>query len=77
MEIKLLGAGCVKCQELAELVELAVEQLGIECDIEKVTDIGEIIKFGVLMTPALVIDGKIKAAGKVPNREQLKEILTT
>jgi small redox-active disulfide protein 2 len=77
MEIKVLGAGCVKCKELAEVAMLAVEQLGLDCELEKVTDISEIIKFGVIMTPALVVDGKVVVAGKVPRIETLKEILTT
>ena len=77
MKIKVLGAGCAKCKELTETTALAVEQLGLDCDIEKVTDISEIIKFGVIMTPALVVDEQVVVAGKVPNIEMLKEILTT
>lgn len=77
IKIKVLGAGCAKCKELTAVAALAIEQLGLDCELEKVTDISEIIKFGVIMTPALVVDGKVVVAGKVPNIETLKEILTT
>ena len=74
-KIQILGTGCPKCKKLAENAEAAVENLGIEYEIEKVTDISEIMKFGVMMTPALAVDGKVKVVGKVPSVEQLKEIL--
>jgi small redox-active disulfide protein 2 len=74
-KIQILGTGCPKCKKLAENAETAAKELGIEYEIEKVTKINDIMKFGVMVTPALVIDGEVKVAGKVPTTEQLKEIL--
>ncbi|MGB8227105.1 MAG: thioredoxin family protein [Sedimentisphaerales bacterium] len=74
-KIQILGTGCPKCKKLAELVEQTTKELGIEYEIEKVTKINDIMKFGVMVTPALVVDGKVKVAGKVPSIEQLKELL--
>jgi small redox-active disulfide protein 2 len=74
-EIKILGTGCPKCRALAENAKAAAEVLNIDCKIEKVTDINEIISFGVMMTPALVINGKVKSVGKVPSVEQIKQML--
>jgi small redox-active disulfide protein 2 len=74
-KIQILGTGCPKCKKLAENAEAAAKQLGVEYEIEKVTDINDIMKFGVMITPALVVDGKVKVAGKVPSVEQLKEML--
>jgi small redox-active disulfide protein 2 len=70
-----LGTGCPKCKKLAENAEIAAKNLGIEYEIEKITDINEIMKFGVMITPALAVDGKVKVVGKVASVEQLKEIL--
>ena len=67
MKILILGPGCPKCRKLAENTETAAKALGIQCDIEKVTDINEIMGFGVMMTPALVVDGEVKTVGKVPS----------
>lgn len=74
-KIQILGTGCPKCKKLAENVEAAVKASGVECEIEKVTDINEIMKFGVMITPALAIDGEVKITGKVPSVEQLEETL--
>jgi small redox-active disulfide protein 2 len=74
--IQVLGPGCPKCKKLAEHVEQAVKELGLDCRIEKVTQISEIMKFGVMMTPALAVDGEVKLAGKVPAVSQLKELLS-
>lgn len=74
-KIQILGTGCPKCRKLAENAEVAAKELCIEYQLEKVTDINEIMKFGVMITPALVVDGKVKIAGKVPSAEQLKEML--
>jgi small redox-active disulfide protein 2 len=74
-KIQILGTGCPKCKKLAESTEAAAKELGIEYQIEKVTKINDIMAFGVMVTPALVIDGKLIVAGKVPSIEQLKEIL--
>ena len=73
--IRILGAGCAKCQKLMEQAQKATSALGLECHIEKVTDIREITSYGVMMTPALVVDGVVKVVGKVPSVEELKELL--
>jgi small redox-active disulfide protein 2 len=75
-KIQILGTGCPKCRKLAENADEAVRGLGIECDIEKVTDINEIMGFGVMMTPALVVDGEVKAVGKVSSADEIKEMLS-
>jgi len=74
-EIKILGTGCPKCIKLAELTEQAAIELGIEFELEKVTDINDIISYGVMLTPALVVDGDIKVAGSVPSIEQIIDYL--
>ena len=74
-KIQILGTGCPKCKKLAENAEAAVKDLGIEYDIEKITNINEIMSFGVMMTPALVVDGDIKAVGKVPSPDEIKGML--
>ena len=74
-KIQILGTGCPKCKKLAENAEAAAKELGIEHQIEKVTDIMEIMKFGIMMTPALAVDGQIKIVGKVPSPEEIKNIL--
>jgi small redox-active disulfide protein 2 len=74
-KIQILGTGCPKCKKLAENAEAAAKQLGIEYELEKVTKINDIMKFGVMVTPALVIDGQIKIVGQAPSLEQLKEML--
>ena len=73
--IQVLGTGCPKCRQLAENAELAAQTLGIEYELEKVTEINEIMKFGVMMTPGLVLDGDVKVTGKVPSPEQLMKML--
>jgi small redox-active disulfide protein 2 len=74
-KIQILGPGCPKCKKLAENTEAAAKDLGIEYQLEKVTDINEITKFGVMMTPALVVDGHVKVVGKVLDAEPLKQML--
>ncbi len=74
-KLQILGTGCPKCRKLAENTEAAAKALGIECDIVKVTDINEIMKFGVMMTPALAIDGQVKVVGKVPSPDEIKKML--
>lgn len=74
-KIQILGTGCPKCKKLAENVEAAVKDLGIEYDIEKVTEINEIMKFGVMITPALAIDGQVKFVGKVASPDEIKQML--
>ncbi len=74
-KIQILGTGCPKCTKLAENAEAAAKALGLEFDIEKVTDIGEIMTFGVMVTPALAIDGQVKVVGKVPSSEEIQRLL--
>jgi small redox-active disulfide protein 2 len=73
--LQILGTGCPKCRKLAENAEAAAKALGIEYAIEKVTDINEIMKFGVMMTPALAVDGQVKVVGKVPDAEAITAFL--
>jgi len=75
MKIQILGTGCPKCSKLTENAEAAAKALGTEYTIEKVTDINEIMSFGVMMTPALAVNGKVKAVGKVPGVEEIKKLL--
>jgi small redox-active disulfide protein 2 len=74
-KIQILGTGCPKCKKLAENVEAAAKALGLDLEIEKVKDINEIMKFGVMMTPALAIDGQVKVVGKVPSPDEIKKML--
>ena len=74
-KIQILGTGCPKCKKLAENAEAAAKSLGIEYELVKVTDINEIMKFGVMMTPALAVDGEVKSVGKVLSAEDIKELL--
>lgn len=73
--IQILGTGCPKCEKLAVNAEDAATELGLECDIQKVTDIEAIMAFNVMTTPALVIDGDIKVVGRVPTKDEIKEML--
>ena len=75
MKIQILGTGCPKCKMLFANVETAVKALGIDAQIEKVDKISEIMKFGVMGTPALVVDGQVKSVGKVPGAEELGRML--
>jgi small redox-active disulfide protein 2 len=74
-KLQILGAGCPKCKELAARADEAAQALGIEFELEKVTDVNDILSFGVMMTPALVVDGEVKIVGKVPGVEELKNII--
>ncbi|HET6426771.1 MAG TPA: thioredoxin family protein [Phycisphaerae bacterium] len=74
-KLQVLGTGCPKCAKLAANAESAAKALGIEYELVKVTDINEIMTFGVMMTPALAIDGEVKAVGKVPDAETIKGML--
>ena len=75
-KIQILGTGCAKCKKLTEHAEKAAQELGIDYEIEKVTDIMQITSFGVMMTPGLVIDGKVKTTGKVTSAEEIKKLLS-
>lgn len=72
MKLQILGTGCPKCKKLAELTEAAAKGLGLDYELEKITDINDIMKMGVMMTPALAVDGQVKVSGKVPSTEEIK-----
>ena len=74
MKIQILGTGCAKCNQLAELTAQAAHELNLSCELEKVTDLRQIMAFGVMTTPALVVDGKVRVAGKVPALTDLKRL---
>ena len=76
MEIKILGTGCPKCKTLEKLTREVVEQNGIEASVTKVEDIVEIMKYGVMTTPALVVNGKVEIKGRVPSSDEIKQVLT-
>ena len=71
-KIQVLGAGCAKCKKLEQVSRKAADELGIEYELEKVEDIKKIMEFGVMVTPALVVDGEVKTAGKLPSIEEIK-----
>lgn len=73
--IQILGPGCPKCQKLADEAEKAAKELGLEYEIVKVKDLKEIMKYAVLTTPGLAVDGKVKAVGKVLDAQKIKEFL--
>lgn len=75
MEIKILGTGCPKCKKLTEATELAAKEIGLNYNLEKVTDLEKIMSYSVMSTPALVVDGVVKVAGRVPSHEDLVKIL--
>ena len=74
-KLEILGTGCPKCKKLAQAAEEAAKGLGIEFELNKITDINEIMDHGVMMTPALVVDGEVKVAGKVPSIDDLKKMI--
>ena len=76
MKIEILGMGCPKCKMLYENAKKAVEEIGIQAEVIKVEDIERITGYGVMMTPALVIDGEVKTTGKIPSSEDIKKWLT-
>ncbi|MBN2842886.1 MAG: TM0996/MTH895 family glutaredoxin-like protein [Sedimentisphaerales bacterium] len=76
MKIQILGTGCPKCKKLAENAEAAAKEAGVEFELEKVTQINDIMKMGVMVTPALAIDGVVKSAGKVLSPDDIKKMLT-
>lgn len=75
MKIEVLGTGCAKCKTLYEAVQKAVQEKGIEAEIIKVEDIPSIMKYGVMSTPALVIDGQVKFSGKIASAAEIAEML--
>ena len=73
--VQILGTGCAKCEKLKKNVEQAIQELGVDAQVEKVTDITKITSFGVMMTPALAVDGQVKVVGKVSTTEEIKALL--
>ncbi len=76
MEIKILGTGCSKCKTLEEVTRKVVKDNGIDATITKVEDIVEIMKYNIMTTPALVVNGKVEIKGRVPSSDEIKQILT-
>jgi small redox-active disulfide protein 2 len=76
IRIEVLGPGCAKCKVLYDHVDRAAKELGLDYEMKKVTDISVILGYGVMGTPALVVDGKVKFSGRVPSPEQIKEMLS-
>jgi small redox-active disulfide protein 2 len=74
-KLQILGTGCPKCNDLAAKTEEAAKDLGIEYELVKVSDINDIMSFGVMMTPALAVDGEVKSTGKVPDLDEIKELI--
>ncbi len=74
-KIQILGSGCPKCKQLAENAETAAQDLGIEYELEKVTDIDDILSFGIMMTPGLAVDGEVKVVGKVFSPDEIKALI--
>jgi len=76
MKIEILGVGCPKCKQLTANAEAAIKELNIAAEISKVTDIGKITEYGVMMTPALAVDGTVVSAGKVLSKDEIKKIIS-
>jgi small redox-active disulfide protein 2 len=74
-KLQILGPGCSKCKALAEQTEKAAKAMGLEYELEKVTDIEKILAFGVMSTPALAVDGEVKVVGRVPGLDEVKNLL--
>jgi small redox-active disulfide protein 2 len=74
-KLQILGPGCMKCRMLSDHTEQAAKSLGLDYTIEKVSDINDIVAFGILATPALVVDGEVKVSGRVPTAEAIKVLL--
>ncbi|HRW51892.1 MAG TPA: thioredoxin family protein [Phycisphaerae bacterium] len=75
MKIEVLGTGCAKCRLLESAVRASVDRLGVSCSIDHVTDINRITEYGVMMTPALVIDGQVRIVGRIPSDAELTSLL--
>ena len=76
IRIQILGSGCAKCNQLAEITDGAAREMEIEYTLEKVTDLDAILDFGVMITPALVVDGVVKTSGRVPPKSEIKKMLS-
>ncbi|MCB9482289.1 MAG: TM0996/MTH895 family glutaredoxin-like protein [Desulfobacteraceae bacterium] len=75
MKIQVLGTGCAKCEKLAENAKKAAKESGISCEVEKITDMTKIMAMGVMMTPALAVDGTVKVVGKIPSPDEIKKYI--
>ena len=75
MIVKVLGPGCMNCQKLESLVKKAIDELGIDATVEKVTDYPDIMAYGIMSTPGLVVDEKVRVAGRVPSLDEVKAAL--
>lgn len=75
MKLQIYGTGCPKCQRLAEATRVAADELGVPYEMEKVTDINQIVAAGIMVTPALAVNGEIKVTGRIPSNTELKEML--
>ena len=75
-QIKILGPGCRRCEQLAASTKDAADQLGLDYQLEKITDIATFADYGVMMTPGLVVDGEVKSQGKVPTVDEIKALLS-
>ncbi|MDD3248388.1 MAG: thioredoxin family protein [Methanosarcina sp.] len=73
MKIEILGTGCVKCKKTKENIEKVLKETGVEAEVLKVEDFETIMKYGVMVTPAVVIDGEVKLAGKVPDEKEIRK----
>jgi small redox-active disulfide protein 2 len=76
VKLQILGTGCPKCNQLAERTDQAAKELGLEFELVKVSDLNEIMSFGVMVTPALAVDGVVKVAGKVPEVDEIREMIS-
>ena len=77
MNVKVLGTGCARCKQLYAEAQKALTQSGVEASLEKVEKIDEIMKFGVMVTPAIVVDGEVKASGRIPKTAEIVNWITT
>lgn len=75
MEIKVLGTGCQKCKEVDKLVSEVLAEINVTANVEKVEDIAQIVQYGVMLTPGLVINGKVKVSGRVPSKADIKKLI--
>jgi len=76
MDIKILGSGCMKCTTLYALVEEAIKEMGVDATLEKVTDFKDIVSYGVMKTPGVVVNGSVKVSGRVPSKDEIKKLLS-
>ncbi len=77
MKLQILGSGCAKCEKLYKVTEDAAKKLNLDYEMEKVTDINDIMSFGVMLTPALVVDGKVELVGVIPSSAKMEKLLTS